>query len=164
VIDNLSAALAHIFGRGLERPVLCDDGRLIRVVRAVPDHDGIVSAAFDQIRQAGSGNPAVLIRLVDAIGLLAPWAGAADLKEPLLEQLEAVLSTGEQNISIGPGPESPAGPLEARTWPSIALIRRQKRRDQGSLQAPDEVCPKHPASAGTSQGWLRQQSRRPAPR
>jgi len=100
VIDNLSAALAHIFDRGLEPTVLRDEDGAVRVVRNVADHDGFVGAAFDQIRQAGRDNPAILIRLTDAIGQLASRAHTENVKGPLLEQLDAVLATGEQTVTI----------------------------------------------------------------
>ncbi|PWC80123.1 DUF2254 domain-containing protein [Azospirillum sp. TSH64] len=100
VIDNLSAALAHIFGRGLEPSVLRDGDGVVRVIRNIPDYDSFVGAAFDQIRQGGSGSPAILIRLAEALGELAARVHAEEMRGPLLEQLDSVLATGEQTISI----------------------------------------------------------------
>lgn len=100
VIDSLSSSLGHIFERGLEPPVLCDaDGR-IRVVRSVPDHAGMVGAAFDQIRQTGAGNPAVLIRVVDAIARLAPYVRNEGQRIPLLEQLDMIAIAAEQTVHM----------------------------------------------------------------
>ena len=100
VIDNLSAALAHIFGRGLEPSVLRDGDGVVRVIRNIPDYDSFVGAAFDQIRQGGSGSPAILIRLAEVLGELAARVHEEGMRIPLLEQLDAVLATGEQTISI----------------------------------------------------------------
>ncbi len=100
VIDNLSASLGHIFGRGLEPSVLCDQDGAVRVVRTVADRRGIIGAAFDQIRQAGAAHPAVLIRLLDAIGRVAPCATSADIREPLLAQMDMIREAG-RNSAVG---------------------------------------------------------------
>jgi len=100
VIDNLSSSLAYIFQRGLEPPVQCDEGGAVRLVRVVPDYHGIIGMAFDQIRQAGSGHAAILIRLTEAIARLTPCIRTEALREPLLEQLEMILAAGEQNITM----------------------------------------------------------------
>ncbi|KAA0675871.1 DUF2254 domain-containing protein [Roseomonas genomospecies 6] len=100
VIDNLSASLARILDRGIEPAVLRDSGGAIRLVRDVSGYEGFVGAAFDQIRQAGSGNAAVLIRLIDAIIRLAPRIRSDAQRDALREQLTMILTAGEQTISI----------------------------------------------------------------
>ncbi len=99
VIDNLSASLAHLFARGLEPSVHRDRDGAVRVVRKVADYRGLVGAAFDQIRQAGAGHPAVLIRLLDAIGRLAPCAPAADIREPLVAQVDMIREAA-RNLAV----------------------------------------------------------------
>ena len=100
VIDNLSASLARILDRGIEPAVLRDSGGAIRLVRDVSGYEGFVGAAFDQIRQAGSGNAAVMIRLIDAIIRLAPRIRSDAQRDALREQLTMILTAGEQTISI----------------------------------------------------------------
>ncbi|ACI97470.1 DUF2254 family protein [Rhodospirillum centenum] len=73
VTDSLSAALGHIYARETE-PVLLYDGS-VRIIRSVSDHTGMTAAAFDQIRQAGQGKPAVLIRLLEALRRASAAAG-----------------------------------------------------------------------------------------
>ncbi|WP_207459994.1 DUF2254 domain-containing protein [Azospirillum sp. SYSU D00513] len=99
VIDSLSSSLGFIFERGLEPSALCDEEGEVRVVRAVSDHEGIVGVAFDQIRHAGRGNPAILIRLTDAIARLAPYATSDALRAPLVEQLDMVMADGEKTLA-----------------------------------------------------------------
>jgi len=99
VIDNLPAALAHILPRLPEPAVAYDGTGAVRVMRAVADHENIIGAAFDQIRQAGSGHPAVLIRLADAIARLPSAALPDGVRRPLLEQLAMVLADGERSIT-----------------------------------------------------------------
>jgi uncharacterized membrane protein len=53
----------------------------------------LVKQAFDQIRQAASDNPAVLIRLLSTIGRLAPKLQGADGRNALVEEAAAVWET-----------------------------------------------------------------------
>ncbi|UEM19803.1 DUF2254 domain-containing protein [Skermanella mucosa] len=100
VIDSLSSSLGHIFERDLEPAVLLDDSGRPRVVRDIAGYDSIVGAAFDQIRQAGSGHAAVLIRLTEAIGSLAPYVRSDEQRQPLLEQLDMIRRSADDNISV----------------------------------------------------------------
>jgi uncharacterized membrane protein len=100
VIDSLSASLGHIFERGPEPAVLLDGSGRARVVRDVAGYESIVEAAFNQIRQAGSGHAAVLIRLTEAIGWLAPYIRSDKQRQPLLEQLDMIRRSADDNISI----------------------------------------------------------------
>ena len=50
----------------------------------------LVKTAFDQIRQAAPGNPAVSIRLLQTFGRLAQEIDNPGVREALAQQLEAV--------------------------------------------------------------------------
>lgn len=95
-IDNLSASLAYIFEHDLEKRVLSDESGAARVIRTTADHKGIVCAAFDQIRQSGANHPAVLIRLVEAIERLIPTVTSAELRTPLMDELDMILEAGKR--------------------------------------------------------------------
>lgn len=99
VIDNLTAALGRIYDAPLEPRTLRDDKGAPRLVRDVSDHDGLVRAAFDQIRQSGGGMPAVLIRMAEGIGRLAPYARTAAQRRPLLEQLALIEAAGDRGVA-----------------------------------------------------------------
>lgn len=96
VIDMLSSALSRIFDRPLEAALLRDGQGRVRVVRDVTDHDGLVRAAFDQIRQAGAGMPAVLIRVSEALAALAPYACDEARLRPLLDQITLIEAEGKR--------------------------------------------------------------------
>jgi uncharacterized membrane protein len=53
----------------------------------------LVKQAFDQIRQAGADNPAVLIRMLSTIGRLAPKLQRTEDRNALIEQAAAVWET-----------------------------------------------------------------------
>jgi uncharacterized membrane protein len=100
VIDALSAALAEMFERRTECPVYFDDDGCLRVIRNVTDYDGLVGGAFNQIRQAGSGMPAILIRMIEAVERLAPVIRDGRQIKALLDQLDMILADAENSVTI----------------------------------------------------------------
>lgn len=99
VIDNISAGLTDIFARGLQPSTRRDRNGALRLVLDVADYSSIVGEAFDQIRHSGRGNPAILLRLADAISRLAPCISLAAQRRPVLEQLDMILDAAERNIA-----------------------------------------------------------------
>ena len=59
----------------------------------------LAKLAFDQIRQASPGTPAVLIRQLDAIGRLAPRLPNA-CRQTLSEEADAILETGSALVAL----------------------------------------------------------------
>lgn len=89
-IDNVGASVARIFAMpGLPR-VLRDRDGVVRVIRPVIDAEGIVAAAFDQIRESGARMPAVAIRLLEALARLAPAIRSDEQHAAVLAQIDAV--------------------------------------------------------------------------
>jgi uncharacterized membrane protein len=77
-----------------------DQGGEVRLrVRAVK-LDRLVRVAFDQIRQAGAENPAVLIRMLDVIRRVAARMPAGDARRALAAEAEAIREAAESNIHI----------------------------------------------------------------
>lgn len=70
-VDRLGSALCRLARRDMPSPFRFDlDGRL-RLVAPGSTFAGIVDMAFNQIRQSARSNPAVAIRLLDAIAQVA---------------------------------------------------------------------------------------------
>src|SRR5262249_43660151 len=61
----------------------------------------LVKAAFDQIRQAAVGNPAVTIRLLQTLARLAEQIEDARLREGLAKQVDAVWETASAGALVG---------------------------------------------------------------
>ncbi len=101
VIDHLSAALARIFARALEPAEFKDDSGVVRVIRSVSNYAGLADAAFDQIREAGSDKPSILIRLSEALERLGPEARSAEQRQALFDQIEKVWRAGQRSIAEG---------------------------------------------------------------
>lgn len=70
-IDWLSAGPSLISGRVLSEGIYRDREGQTRLVERAPSYGRMVNRAFDKIRQAARGMPAVLIRLLDALTHIA---------------------------------------------------------------------------------------------
>ncbi len=66
-IDSLGAALCLVQRVGLPGPLRFDGAGNLRLLTPVCTYDGIVDAAFNQIRQYGRGSVAVMLRLLEVI-------------------------------------------------------------------------------------------------
>lgn len=99
VIDHLGAALETISTRGSETAVHPDTDGNVRLVRTVSDYDGLVDTAFDQIREASAGKPALLVRLMDALARVAVYAGPQTRRRCLREHVEKIRRAGDESIA-----------------------------------------------------------------
>lgn len=96
VIDRLGAALEEIFQRSIQPAVWRDKAGEVRVIAQRSDVQGLIDAAFDAIRQAGSGIPAVQIRMADVLGQLASSLGSQTTREAVERQLGRLVETAEE--------------------------------------------------------------------
>jgi uncharacterized membrane protein len=100
VVDRLGAALEEIFERSLQPAVWCDKDGEARVIAQRSDAQGLTDAAFDAIRQAASGIPAVLIRMADVLGQLAPVLASVATRDAVERQLGRLAETaGEAHLA-----------------------------------------------------------------
>lgn len=100
-IDHLGAVLVRLAACSLESAGVREDGRL-RVIRRPRTYQGFVTEAFDQIRQNGEDNPAVLARLLETLAVISGQTTHADHLRALRQQVEAVVEAAERNISSAP--------------------------------------------------------------
>ncbi len=70
VLDRLGATLAGLAGRHLPDGVFPRDGT-VRLVRPATDYAGLADAMFHMLRQAASGQPAVMIRMLEVLAAVA---------------------------------------------------------------------------------------------
>ncbi|RDI57939.1 DUF2254 domain-containing protein [Microvirga subterranea] len=95
VIDRLGVAIEEIFQRPLQRTMLRDTEGRVRVIAQRSDVQGLVDAAFDAIRQAGRDVPAVLIRMADILGQLAPAVRTREAQAAVLRHLAKLAETAD---------------------------------------------------------------------
>ena len=96
-IDRLAQSLGLIMQRGSAPQVWRGDGGAVRLIAANPTFEGILDEAFNQIRQAGERQPAILIRLAENLAQLAEVASPAQ-KEQLAVHLKLVAEAGRRNV------------------------------------------------------------------
>jgi uncharacterized membrane protein len=98
VIDRMAASLALIVELGAPRTTWADGDGVARLVVPATDFRGILDAAFNQIRQAGATQPAILIQLIARLGQLLAHAGPSQAKA-IVAHIELVRQTGRRGIA-----------------------------------------------------------------
>jgi uncharacterized membrane protein len=98
-IDWLSAGLGRISGRVLDEGVYRDGAGNVRLIEFDPSYARMVNRAFDKIRQAAQGMPAVLIRLVDSLGSIMLDTTSAEQRDVLRRQADMVLRLSEATVT-----------------------------------------------------------------
>jgi len=98
-IDWLGDSLCRITTRWRPTRVHRDSHGYVRVITAHVSYERLVERAFEKIRQAGRGMPAVLIRQLEALTKIMLETTSADQRELLLAQAEMIMRLAEQSIS-----------------------------------------------------------------
>jgi uncharacterized membrane protein len=98
-IDWLSAGLGRVSGRILDEGVYRDATGKVRLIESDPSYARMVNRAFDKIRQAARGMPAVLIRLIDSLGSIMLDTTSADQRAVLRRQADMVLRLSEETVT-----------------------------------------------------------------
>ena len=97
-IDWLSAGLSSVSKRTLVEGVYRGHEGQIRLIESDPSYARMVNRAFDKIRQAAPGMPAVLIRLIDALAIIGSETASPEQRRVLLRQGEAILRSAERSV------------------------------------------------------------------
>jgi uncharacterized membrane protein len=63
------------------------------------DFEGVLDAAFNQIRQFSGGSPAVIIRLMEALITVDGFATKDGYRQALLKHAEMVLRLGNETMN-----------------------------------------------------------------
>lgn len=97
-IDYLGSAVAILAGRNFPSPNRYDDTGNLRLISDTTTFDGVVNAAFNQIRQNARNSVAVTIRLLEALRLIAKEVREEDRKFSLLRHADMIVRHSERNI------------------------------------------------------------------
>jgi uncharacterized membrane protein len=97
-IDWLSDGLCKISARWGPKLVHRDARGNVRVLAADITFTRFVERAFDKIRQASRGMPAVMIRQLDALGKVMTYTTSDDQRAALLDQAEMILRASEESV------------------------------------------------------------------
>jgi uncharacterized membrane protein len=99
-IDWLGDSLCRITTSWHPRRVLRDSHGYVRVITAEVQYSSLVERAFEKIRQAGRGMPAVMIRQLDALTTIMDHTSTPEQRQLLLDQAEMI-----QRSSVASVPE-----------------------------------------------------------
>ncbi|MFC5885153.1 DUF2254 domain-containing protein [Kitasatospora sp. CM 4170] len=98
-IDWLGEGLCRIASRWHPDPVHRDAAGHIRVIAAPVSYERLVERAFEKIRQAAEGMPAVLIRQLDALAEIMVETTTEAQREVLLRQAAMIDRLGAESVS-----------------------------------------------------------------
>ncbi|WP_207461652.1 DUF2254 domain-containing protein [Azospirillum sp. SYSU D00513] len=93
-IDRLRTALSRAMGRCLPSELLRGRDGTVRVITEASTYTGIIDSAFNQIRQAGSGMPAVVIHMLEAIARIAEHTRLDEQREALARHARMIAAAG----------------------------------------------------------------------
>jgi uncharacterized membrane protein len=97
-IDWLGDALGRIAERPLPDGIYRDRAGQIRIIDLPLTYDRLLNHAFDKIRQAGRGMPAVAIRQLEALATIAARTIAEDQRAAVARQADMILRSADEAI------------------------------------------------------------------
>ncbi len=101
-IDWLGDGLCKIASRWNPKRVYRDHLGHTRLITAEIRYERFVERAFDKIRQASQGMPAVMIRQLDALARIMQYVRVDEHRAALLAQANMILSSGESSVRADP--------------------------------------------------------------
>jgi uncharacterized membrane protein len=98
-IDWLGDSLCKIMRYWHPARVHRDSQGYVRVIAAQPGHERLVQRAFEKIRQAGQGMPAVMIRQLETLAKMMTETSDASQRRLLLDQAEMIQRASERSVA-----------------------------------------------------------------
>lgn len=97
-IDNLSATMCYLTSVQFPSKFRFDTENELRIIAKPLDFEGILNAAFNQIRQFSTGSTAVIIRLMEALTTIHDFAVVKEHKQAIIRHARMVMTLGEESI------------------------------------------------------------------
>lgn len=97
-IDNLTATMCYLAKIRFPSKYRVDEKRELRVIANTLDFEGILDAAFNQIRQFSAGSTAVIIRLMEVLAIIHEFASNESYKKAILKHVKMTLNSGKESI------------------------------------------------------------------
>jgi uncharacterized membrane protein len=98
-LDRLRGGLSRLCGKQLPPETLRDASGAVRLRRRVTTYAGVLNAAFNQIRQAGSDKPAILIHMLHTIAGIAQHRRNDQQRAALAHHAELVRDAGLREVA-----------------------------------------------------------------
>jgi uncharacterized membrane protein len=97
-IDWLTDSLCQVELRWAPTRVHRDSDGYVRVVTSHISHRRLVQRAYEKIRQAGRGMPAVMIRQLDGLARIMALTSTAERRAVLMEQGDMIRRSAEESV------------------------------------------------------------------
>jgi uncharacterized membrane protein len=98
-VDWLGDSLAKVCARWDPVTVHRDRAGRLRVIKVVVSDERLIERAFEKIRQASQGMPAVMIRQLDAVARIMEHATSEQQRAALITQAEMILRLCAESVS-----------------------------------------------------------------
>jgi len=98
-IDNLTTCLCYLVQIDFPSKYRFDENDILRMIVDTVDFEGVLDAAFNQIRQFAGGSPSVIIRLMEAMITIDGFASKGLYKQAIIKHAEMVVRLGKETIS-----------------------------------------------------------------
>lgn len=98
-IDGLSVGLCHLAEREIPSPYRYDEDNKLRVIAYPVTFAEMTDAAFNQIRQYGQSSVATIIRLLEAIALIATYTHNNTDRASLLRHAQMIERASHEEVS-----------------------------------------------------------------
>jgi uncharacterized membrane protein len=96
-IDNLTSTMSYLAQAKFPSKYRLDEGGRIRIIADILTFEGILNAAFNQIRQFSGGSPAVIIRMMEALTTISEFTNDTH-KKAVVKHAEMVMTMGKRTI------------------------------------------------------------------
>jgi uncharacterized membrane protein len=97
-IDNLTAIMSDLAQIDFPSKYRFDKENELRVIAVTLSFEGILDAAFNQIRQFSTGSSAVIIRLMEALLTISQFTDTEENKKAVIKHAKMVLNVGKESI------------------------------------------------------------------
>ncbi len=97
-IDHLSAILCQLGKREFPSPYRYDSEGVLRVIAPSVTFEGVLNAAFNQIRQHGKGNVAVIICLLEGLGRIGETVERNEDREAIHRHVDMLQRGSRESI------------------------------------------------------------------
>jgi len=98
-IDNLTASLCYLATAKFPSKFRFDKEKNLRIIANTLDFEGILDAAFNQIRQFSAGSTAVIIRLMEALIIINKFTKKESYRQAVVKHANMVLRIGKESIN-----------------------------------------------------------------
>src|SRR5450631_1026270 len=127
-IDWLGDSLCKVASGWHPTRVHRDSHGYVRVITSHVSYARLVERAFEKIRQAGRGMPAVMIRQLEALSKIMEHATTAERRELLLDQAAMLLRSSEESIPEGADRDD----IRRRYEDLLSAATRLAKRENGA--------------------------------